>query len=244
MSGAAKAFVVINLVLAVFFASATAMNLALRTDLKGQLDQLQAKYDRDLNQANTEISQLKQTNENLQNQFDTLASEKAGLEERFKSTEAELTLERQNRTELDARLSSLDNSYSELKRDLARLNTRNESLAAELAQAKTTAEEAVAAKEEAIDKMREAETRAEAATAQFRTTAKELQETRDTLLRYRAVYPEPGGRPTPADIYGKVERVDPEPGLVVISVGEEDGDRTHIQSKHPDHAQGAQDAKA
>ena len=28
------------------------------------------------------------------------------------------------------------------------------------------------------------------------------------------------------------------------SVGEEDGDRTHIQSKHPDHAQGAQDAKA
>lgn len=224
MSGAAKALVVINLVLALFFASATAMNLALRTDLKQQLDDLQATYDQDMKKANDEISQLKQTGDNLTTQVDALSNEKAVLENRLTDTEATLTLERQNRVALDARLTGLEVSYSELKRQYERLATRNEVLAQELATAKKTAEDAVTGMELAVDKRREAESQAEALTQQVRALAKELKEVRDTLARYKAAgYPEPGGRPTPAEIYGKVKRVDLSFGIVVISVGEDDG---------------------
>ena len=223
MSGAAKALVVINLVLALFFASATAMNLALRTDLKQQFDDLQATYDQDMRKANDQISQLEQTSDNLTNQRDALSNDKAVLENRLKDTEAKLTLERQNRMGLDARLTSLDSSYSELKRQYERLATRNEALAQELAAAKKTAEDSLAAMELAVDKRREAEAQAEALQGQFRSLAKQLKEVSDDLARYRAIYPEPGGRPTPANIFGKVKQVDLRYGLVVISVGEDDG---------------------
>jgi len=223
LSGTAKAFVVINLVCALLFAGATASYLAQRNLEREQLKELQAKYQQETTQLKSQVSQLQQEKENLQAQVDQLSDAKARLETRLSSTEKELDLERKNRLELDARLTALDNHYSELKRDYARLAARNEQLAKELAEAKKTAEEAVAAKEEAIDKMREAQMTAEAATTRLRETAKELKQVRDDLARYRALYPEPGGKFTPADIYGKVEKVDPKFGLVVLSVGEDDG---------------------
>lgn len=223
MSGTAKAFVVINLVFALLVAGATASYLAQRNLERQQLKDLQAKYQADTTQLQGQVSQLQQESENLQAQVDQLSDAKARLETRLSSTEKDLDLERKNRLELDARLTALDNHYSELKRDYSRLATRNEVLAKELAQAKNTAEEAVAAREDAIDKMREAQMAAEAATARLRETAKALKGVRDDLARYRATYPEPGGKFTPADIYGKVQRVDRKFGMVVISVGEDDG---------------------
>ncbi len=223
MSGAAKAFVVINLVLAVFFASATAMNLALRTDLKGQLADLQATYDQDMQKANGEISQHKQNGTNLERQRDALTNEKEVLTNDLNQTRSNLTLERQNRAQLDARLTGLESSYSELKRTYERVVTSNAALKQELATTKKVAEDAVAAMELAVDKRREAEAQADTYKGQMRTMAKQLKEVSDTLARYKAIYAEPGERFTPADIYGRVTQVDADSTVVVISVGEDDG---------------------
>jgi hypothetical protein len=223
LSGAAKAFVVINLVLALLFAGASASYLAQRNLERDELKKVQAEYTKYKTQAETELSTLKQTRDDLQGQVDALTTDKGDLERRPGNAQAELDLERKNRAEMEARLARLDDSYGKLERDYARLADRTESLEQELAQTRKTAEEAVAAREDAIDARREAEQRAEAATTHFRTTAKELQETRADLIRYRSAYPEPAGRPTPAEIYGKVESVESARGIVVISVGEDDG---------------------
>jgi len=223
LSGAAKAFVVINLVLALLFAGASASYLAQRNRERQELEDLQSEYTQYKTKTGTEISTLKQTSTDLQGQVDALTTEKGDLDRRLRDAQADLDLELKNRSGMEARLARLDDSYSKLERDYARLATRTENVELELAETRQRAEEAVVAKEEAIDKMREAEQRAEAAIAQFRTAAKELQETRVDLIRYRSAYPEPGGRPTPAEIYGKVEQVESEHGIVVISVGEDDG---------------------
>ncbi|MCK4298175.1 MAG: hypothetical protein KAX80_01515 [Planctomycetes bacterium] len=223
MSGAAKAFVVINLVFAVLFVGATASYLAERNREREDLDKLQVKYDEETGQLKTQASRLEQEKTNLTSQVDDLSDAKARLEARASSAEKDLDMERKNRLELDARLTALDNHYSELKRDYGRLATRNELLSAEVVEAKKTAEAAVAAKEDAVDRMREAEMRAKAATTRYRETAKQLQGVSKDLARYKASWPDPGGKYTPADVYGKVERVDPKFGIVVISVGEDDG---------------------
>jgi septal ring factor EnvC (AmiA/AmiB activator) len=222
LSGTAKAFVVINLVFALLFAGAVASYLAQRNIEREDLKKLQAKYDQETKTLSGEVAKLKQDNTNLQKQVDTLTSDKSLLETNLSNTKKDLDLEQKNRLELEARLTGLDNSYSELKRDYARLATRNEELAKELAEAKKTAGAAVAAKEDAVDKMREAEQRAEAAKNRFVETAKELQETKGDLARYRGAYPEPGGKAA-APVYGKVQQVDPKAGLIVISVGQDDG---------------------
>lgn len=223
MSGAAKAFVVINLVFAVLFVGATASYLTQRNREREDLDKLQVKYDEETGQLKSQASRLEQEKTNLTSQVDDLSDAKARLEARASGAEKDLDMERKNRLELDARLTALDNHYSELKRDYGRLATRNELLSAEVVEAKKTAEAAVAAKEDAIDRMREAEMRAKAATTRYRETAKQLQGVSKDLARYKASWPDPGGKYTPADVYGKVERVDPKFGIVVISVGEDDG---------------------
>lgn len=223
MSGAAKAFVVINLVFAVLFVGATASYLTERNREREDLDKLQVKYDQETGQLKTQASRLEQEKTILTSQVDDLSDAKARLETRASSAEKDLDMERKNRLELDARLTALDNHYSELKRDYGRLATRNELLSGEVVEAKKTAEAAVAAKEDAIDRMREAEMRAKAATTRYRETAKQLQGVSKDLARYKASWPDPGGKYTPADVYGKVERVDPKFGIVVISVGEDDG---------------------
>ncbi len=223
MSGAAKAFVVINLVFAVLFVGATASYLTKRNQEREDLDKLQVKYDEETGQLKTQASRLEQEKTNLTSQVDDLSDAKARLEARASGAEKDLDMERKNRLELDARLTALDNHYSELKRDYGRLATRNELLSGEVVEAKKTAEAAVAAKEDAIDRVREAEMRAKAATTRYRETAKQLQGVSKDLARYKASWPDPGGKYTPADVYGKVERVDPKFGIVVISVGEDDG---------------------
>lgn len=223
MSGTAKAFVVINLVFAVLFVGATASYLAQRNREREELKKLETKYEEETGQLKTQVSQLEQEKTNLTSQVDDLSDAKARLEARASSAEKDLDMERKNRLELDARLTALDNHYSELKRDYGRLATRNELLSAEVVEAKKTAVAAVAAKEDAIDKMREAQMRANAATTRYRETAKQLQGVSNDLARYKASWPDPGSKYTPADVYGKVERVDPKFGIVVISVGEDDG---------------------
>ncbi len=223
MSGTAKAFVVINLVFAVLFVGATASYLAQRNREREELKKLETKYEEETGQLKTQVSRLEQEKTNLTSQVDDLSDAKARLEARASSADKDLDMERKNRLELDARLTALDNHYSELKRDYGRLATRNELLSAEVVEAKKTAVAAVAAKEDAIDKMREAQMRANAATTRYRETAKQLQGVSKDLARYKASWPDPGGKYTPADVYGKVERVDPKFGIVVISVGEDDG---------------------
>jgi septal ring factor EnvC (AmiA/AmiB activator) len=223
LSGTAKAFVVFNLVFALLFAGAVASYLVQRNVEREALKALQDKYDKETKSLNGQVAQLTQEKTNLQRQVDTLTSDKSQLETNLSNTKKDLDLEQKNRLEREARLAGLDDSYGELKRDYARLADRNEVLAKELADAKKTAEAAVAVKEDAVDKMREAEQRAEAAKNRFVETAKELQDTKKDLDRYRANYPEPGGKYTPAQVYGKVREVDPKVGLVVISVGEDDG---------------------
>lgn len=230
MSGAAKAFVVINLVFALLLAGAVASYLAQRNVERDQLNQLQARYDQETTKLKGDVAQLTQERTNLQTQVDKLTSDKSLLETNLSNSQKELDLERKNRLEMEARLTSVDNSLSELKRAYAALATRNEELAKELAEAKKTAEAAVTAKEAAVDKMREAEQRAEAAKSRFVETAKELQDTKNDLARYRSAgYPEPGGKYTPAQVYGKVEQVDPKVGLIIISVGEDDGVKTGME---------------
>jgi len=223
LSGTAKAFVVINLVLAVLFAGAAATYLAQRNVDREALKTLQAKYDQETSRLNSQVSLLGQEKADLQRQVDTLSDVNARQETTLKSTKAELDLERKNRLELDLRLTAMDDSLSQLKRDYERLATRNEALSTELAEAKKTAEAATIAKEDAIDKMREAQMQAAAATTQFRSTAKELNSVRNDLARYKAAWPEPGAKYTPADIYGKVKEVDGGSGIVIISVGQDDG---------------------
>jgi len=223
LSGTAKAFVVINLVLAVLFAGAAATYLARRNVDREALEVLQTKYDQETSRLKGEVSQLGQEKTNLQNQVDTLSDANARLETSLSTTEKDLELERQNRLELDLRLTAMDNSLSKLQRAYAALATRNEVLATELAEAKKTSEAAVIAKEDAIDKMREAQMQATAATTQFRSLAKELHSLRNDLARYKAAWPEPGLKYTPAEIYGKVKKVDAPTGIVIISVGEDDG---------------------
>lgn len=229
MSGAAKAFVVINLVLAVLFAGATASYLAQRNLERDALKKLETKYAEETGQLKSQVSRLEQEKTNLTSQVDDLSDAKARLEARASNAEKDLDMERKNRLELDARLTALDNHYSELKRDYGRLATRNELLSAEVVEAKKTAEDAVAAKEDAVDRMREAQMRADAATTRYRETAKQLQEVSTDLARYKAAWPEPGGKYTPAEVYGKVERVDGKFGIVVISVGEDDGVRAGME---------------
>ena len=230
MSGTAKLFVVINLVFALLFAGGVASYLAQRNKERDDLKELQGKYTQETTKLKGDVAQLTQERTNLQKQVDTLASDKSLLETNLSNTKKDLDLELKNRLELEARLTSLDNSVSQLKRDYDRLATRNEELAKELADAKKTAEAAVTAKEAAVDKMREAEQRAEAAKNRFIETAKELQGTKDALARFRAAgYPEPTGKYTPADIYGKVEQVDPKVGLIVISVGADDGVKSGME---------------
>ena len=223
MSGTAKAFVVINLVFAVLFAGASASYLAQRNLEREALKKLEAKYDGDTKRLNSQVSQLQAESDDLQTQVDGLSDAKARLETSLGSTTKDLDMERKNRLERDARLTALDNHFSELKRDYAPLATRNEVLSKDLAEAEKTAKDALAAKEDAIDRVREAQMQAQAATAQFRETAKQLHGVRSDLARYKSLYPEPGRKFTPADIYGKVQRVDPKFGIVVISVGEDDG---------------------
>jgi septal ring factor EnvC (AmiA/AmiB activator) len=222
--------VVVNLVFALLFAGAVASYLTQRNKERTDLKDLQAKYTQETTKLKGDVALLTQDKTNLKAQVDKLSSDKSLLETNLSNTQKDLDLERKNRLELDARLTSVDNSLSELKRDYGRLATRNEELAKELADAKQTAEAAVTAKEAAVDKMREAEQRAEAAKNRFVETAKELQETKGDLARYRAAgYPEPVGKFTPADIYGKVQQVDPKVGLIVISVGQDDGVKTGME---------------
>ncbi len=223
MSGTAKAFVVINLVLAVLFAGAAATYLARRNVDREALEKLQAEYNQDTGRLSAEVSQLGQEKADLQNQGDALADTNARQNTSLESTKAELDLERKNRLELDLRLGAMDDSLSQLKRSYEALAARNEALATELAEAKKTSEAAVIAKEDSIDKMREAQMQATAATTQFRNLAKELHSLRNDLARYKAAYPEPGLKYTPAEIYGKVKKVDGRTGIVIISVGEDDG---------------------
>ena len=228
MSGTAKAFVVINLVFALLFAGAVASYLAQRNIEREELKKVQAEYAQEKKSLGDQVAKLTQDSTNLQQQVDTLTSDKSLLETNFSNTKKDLDLEQKNRLELEARLTSLDNSVSQLKRDYDRLATRNEELTKELAEAKKTAEAAVTAKEDAVDKMREAEQRAEAAKNRFVETAKELQEAKGDLARYRRVYPEPGGKAA-VPVYGKVQQVDPGAGLIVISVGEDDGVKTGME---------------
>jgi septal ring factor EnvC (AmiA/AmiB activator) len=221
--------VVINLVFALLFAGAVASYLVQRNVERDDLRKKVQASEQETTKLKGDVAKLGQDNTNLQKQVNTLTSDKSLLETNLSNTKKDLDLEQKNRLESEARLNNLDTGLSELKRDYARLADRSDQLAKELAEAKKTADAAVAAKEDAVDKMREAQQQAEAAKNRFVETAKELQNTKGDLGRYRAAYPEPGHKPTPAPLYGKVREVNPKAGLVVISVGEDDGVKAGMQ---------------